>query len=67
MQAWFLPVTNPYFARVNEEDGTFEILNVPPGKHKLLAWHLVAGRQEIEVTVVEGQTAEANFNIIGKR
>ena len=64
MQAWFLPVENPHFAK-SAEDGTFEIQNVPAGKHKVLAWHPIAGQIEIKVDVVEGQVAEVNFEIAG--
>ena len=66
MQSWFLPVENPYFARVND-DGTFEIKNVPAGRHKILAWHPVAGTTEAEVDVPDGGTVEANFDIKGKK
>ena len=38
MQSFFLPVSNPHFAVV-KDDGTFEIKDVPPGKHKVVAWH----------------------------
>ena len=57
MQSFFLPVTNPYYA-VAKEDGTFEIKDVPAGKHKLLAWHPFAGSGEIEVDVPEGATVQ---------
>ena len=33
-----LPVPSPYFA-VTREDGTFELKNVPVGKHSLRFWH----------------------------
>lgn len=65
MQAWFLPVENPYYVKVGD-DGTFEIKNVPVGKHKILAWHPIAGKIENKVTVVENATAEINFQITGK-
>ena len=50
MQAWFLPIDNPHYAKVNE-DGTYEIMNVPAGKQKILAWHPRAGRMETEIEV----------------
>lgn len=65
MQGWYLPVTNPHYAVVND-DGTFEIKNVPAGKHKLMAWHPVAGEVEAEVTVPDGGSVTANFEIKGK-
>lgn len=62
MQAWFLPVANPYYARVND-DGTFEINNVPPGRQKVLVWHPVAGKVEATVDVPDGGTVEVHFDI----
>jgi len=62
MQGFFLPVTNPHYTVVNE-DGSFEIKDVPAGKHKLVAWHPFAGKIEAEVDVPEGGTAQAKFEI----
>ena len=62
MQAWYLPVTNGYYG-VAGADGTFEIKDVPAGKHKVLAWHPVAGKVEADVDVKDGGTVEANFEI----
>jgi hypothetical protein len=62
MQSFFLPVTNPYYAVV-KDDGTFEIENVPVGKHKLLAWHPFACHVEIEVDVPEGGRVQTKLEI----
>ena len=62
MQSFFLPVTNPYYG-VAKDDGTFEIKDVPAGKHKLMAWHPFAGRVEIEADVPEGGRVEAKLEI----
>ena len=62
MQGFFLPVENPHYAVV-KDDGTFEIKDVPAGKHKVVAWHPVAGKVEAEVDVTEGGTAQAKFEI----
>lgn len=64
MQAWFLPVTNPYFAKVNE-DGTYEIKGVPPGKHRLVAWHPKAGLLERDIEVTDGGTVKMEFDLKG--
>ena len=59
MQSFFLPVTNAHFA-VAKEDGSFEIKGVPPGKHKVVAWHPFVGkgqRFEFDVDVADGGTA----------
>ncbi len=62
MQSFFLPVSNPHYAVV-KEDGTFEIKDIPAGKHKLVAWHPFAGKVEAEVDVPEGGSAKADFAI----
>ena len=62
MQGFFLPVWNPHYAVV-KDDGSFEIKDVPAGKHKILAWHPVAGQMEAEVEVTEGGTAKADFQV----
>lgn len=62
MQGFFLPVSNPYYAVV-KDDGTFEIKDVPAGKHKVLAWHPFAGKVEAEVDVPEGGTVQAKFEV----
>ncbi len=59
MQSFFLPVTNAHFA-VTKEDGSFELKGVPPGKHKVVAWHPFVAkgeRTEFEVEVADGGTA----------
>ncbi|MBI3603151.1 MAG: hypothetical protein HY205_01705 [Nitrospirae bacterium] len=62
MQSFFLPVSSPYYAVV-KDDGTFEIKDVPAGKHKVVAWHPFAGKVEAEVDVPEGGKAEAKFQV----
>jgi hypothetical protein len=62
MQGYFLPVTNPHYAVV-KEDGTFEIKDVPPGKHKLVAWHPFAGKIEQEIEVPEGGSAQVKLEV----
>jgi hypothetical protein len=62
MQSFFLPVSSPHYAVV-KDDGTFEIKDIPAGKHKLVAWHPFAGKVEAEVDVPEGGTAQAKFEI----
>ena len=62
MQGFFLPVWNPHYAVV-KDDGTFEIKDVPAGKHKILAWHPKAGQVEMEVEVPEGGKAEVKAEV----
>ncbi len=65
MQGWYLPVSSPFYTTV-KDDGTFEIKNVPGGKHKVMAWHPIAGKVEAEVNVKDGGSVTANFTIKGK-
>lgn len=62
MQAWFLPVQNPYYAKV-DPDGTFTIKNIPAGQHTVIAWHPIAGQIEQKIEIPEGQTANQTFII----
>ncbi len=64
MNVWALPVTNPYYAVVNE-DGTFSIGDVPPGKYKIQAFHQELGFKTMDIEVAGGGTATANFEYGG--
>jgi Polysaccharide lyase family 4, domain II len=60
MNAYFLPVSNPYYAVVSE-DGTFKIDDIPPGEYEVEAWHPILGVQEAKIKVAAGGTATAEF------
>lgn len=65
MQGFFLPVSNPHYAVV-KDDGSFEIKDVPAGKHKVVAWHPFAAKGkkiEFEVDVADGGTANLKAEI----
>jgi hypothetical protein len=38
MESWGVAVTNPYFAKTDEQ-GRFTLTDVPPGTYKLVIWH----------------------------
>jgi len=42
MQAWLLAQSHPYMA-ASGEDGSFEIKNIPVGKHEFQFWHEASG------------------------
>jgi hypothetical protein len=55
MQAYHLPLDHPYCA-VSKDDGTFEIKDLPAGKHEFKVWHEVGKFVEkaLVVTVKPG-------------
>jgi plastocyanin len=55
-------VEHPFFA-VTGADGTFTIDGVPPGTYVVEVWHERLGTKEMNVTVAEKATAEANFSL----
>jgi hypothetical protein len=63
MESWGVAVTNPYFAKTDEQ-GRFTMTDVPPGTYKLVVWHPYV-RSPIEHTVTIGpkQAVEANIAV----
>ena len=43
---------------ISSEDGTFRVVNVPPGKYKLQLWHEALENTSVEVTVEAGKTTK---------
>jgi plastocyanin len=60
MHAFIGVLDHPYFA-VSNEDGTFEIRNLPPGAYTLAVWTETLGTQEQQLIVPPHGKAEANF------
>jgi hypothetical protein len=71
MHGWLLVQDHPYMA-VSAEDGTFEIKNIPAGKHEFQFWHEASGYMKnlkyhggalnrqgrADLTIVDGQTLD---------
>lgn len=66
MNAWVLPRDNPYFA-VTDEEGNFEIKNLPAGELEFQAWQEKVGyleakddwrRGRFEVEIEDGKTVD---------
>ena len=53
MEGWVLITASPY-ATVTNEQGRFELTDIPPGTHTIGAWHPVLGYQEGKVTLTAG-------------
>jgi plastocyanin len=60
MQAWIGVVDHPYFA-VTGPDGTFRLVNVPPGTYTVTAWHEKFGTRSQQVTLAEHGEATADL------
>lgn len=63
MESWGVAVTNPYFAKTDEQ-GRFTITDVPPGTYKLVVWHpYIRTATEQTVTITSKGTVEANIGV----
>jgi hypothetical protein len=60
MHAFIGVLDHPYFA-VSQDDGKFEIRNLPPGTYTLAVWQEKLGTQDQQLTIAPGGKAEANF------
>ena len=65
MQAFFVPVENPYYAIVGD-DGTFRIADIPPGTYEVYAWHPTLEKQEANVTIRANRHTTADFSFAAK-
>ncbi len=61
MQSWGMAVGNPYFA-VTDEDGHFEIPDVPPGTYYVVAWHPHLKPKAQEITIESEESVSVDFN-----
>jgi len=51
MESWGLAMENPYYA-MTDQDGRFEIGDIPPGTYKMLVWHpYLSGTKEQTITI----------------
>jgi hypothetical protein len=60
MFGFMMAPVHPYAVVVND-DGSYSLDNVPPGKYTLMAWHPRLGLKKSKITVTAGGTLEANF------
>ncbi|MDE3219901.1 MAG: carboxypeptidase regulatory-like domain-containing protein [Nitrospirota bacterium] len=63
MESWALVVDHPYYA-ITDENGKFEIGDIPPGTYKVTIWHpYLHEAYEQVVTVKPKEAATAEFNV----
>ena len=60
MSAYIVLFDHPYFA-VTDEEGEFEIADVPPGAYTLNVWHETLGAMREEIVVKAGQAVVHSF------
>jgi hypothetical protein len=61
MESWGVAVTNPYFAKTDEQ-GRFVLTDVPPGTYKLVVWHpYIRTVNEQVLTVTHNGTVETTI------
>ena len=53
---------HPYFARLDAQ-GRFTMPDVPPGRHRVVAWHERVGEVAHEVVVTSGGTVSLSFSL----
>jgi hypothetical protein len=65
MFGFMMAPKHPYAVVVND-DGSYSIGDVPPGKYKLKAWHPRLGIKKTKIKVDAGGKVEANFSFSAK-
>ncbi len=66
MAAWIWEFEHPYYA-TTDENGHFQIADVPPGTYTIVAWHEVMGQKESPVTVVPGKPVTVDFSLTPRK
>ena len=62
MSAAVVVLNHPWYA-VPDDEGRFEIENVPPGHRQLVAWHERLGNTTMPVRVEPGRSASVEFTL----
>jgi plastocyanin len=62
MSATVMVFDNPWFA-MPDENGRFELSDVPPGEHEITAWHERLGDTTVALRLEGGRPATADFTL----
>ncbi len=63
MESWALAMDNPYYT-VTDQEGRFEIANIPASTYKVSIWHpYLGGEKEYEVTIASTHRAVLDVKI----
>lgn len=60
MKGYIVVMAHPYYV-ITDENGNFELTDVPAGTYTLEYWHETLGTSKQEVTVPAGSVVEANY------
>jgi len=65
-KAYISVLEHPFFA-VSNEFGSYQIPGLPPGTYTIVVWHEALGEQEIEITLVPGESRNLDFFYQGEK
>lgn len=66
MQGWVVVTDNPYSA-ITDEEGNYEISEIPPGKYRIKVWHEGVPGKEKEITILNGKKTELSLELDSNR
>ena len=61
MRAWAMVTDHPYVT-VTDAEGRFVMTDVPPGIHRIVAWHEAEGTRRAQVRIDRGRETEVFFD-----
>jgi hypothetical protein len=60
MSGWFFAAENPHYS-VTEDNGSFQLTDVPPGNYTVQVWHEELGKQSKKIKVEPNGRIEIEF------